>query len=151
MKIFEDPCPNCGSTESYRRVYERREIEGQKVTLIFCERCPVAKQPELNFPNILKSGSLDKYKYAKYELKPEEIKATQALRPATEIKDAPEIRRRDAIELKRVFVGAQFSKGADGASKRSQKIKDSLEKEFGNKNFEIVADDGFEVAARAVA
>lgn len=147
--LHKDPCPNCSSTEYMKRTYESKTIGDQVFTIVYCDRCPVVKQAQLELPTMITSKSatkrVDEKKFEAHILSDADIAATQKLKSSVNIKDTPHRRMMDDIHTKRIHVGSDKNRES-----RNKKVYKELDKEFGGRKYQILKDDGFEVAAKAV-
>jgi len=140
-RLLSEPCPNCGSSESFRRIYEAVEVNGRVLTVIYCDKCPKAEVSRPEFPAIVTSK------------RTEDRPVIQAVpqREPTPTVDTPFSRLCSDINSKKVFVGMELgSKRGPNNPYRMKKVNFELEKSFNGSPYKIISDNGFEVTARAV-
>ena len=138
-RLLSDPCPNCGSIESFRRIYEAVEVNGKVLTVVYCDKCPKAESQKPEFPAIVTSK------------RTKDRPALNIPEPEQPVVDTSFSRLSDDVNSKKVFVGGELgSKRGPNDPYRKKKIDLELGKIFNGEPYNIISDNGFEVTARAV-
>lgn len=127
-------CKNCGK-DTNTEIYQKRIVDGQIMTLIFCDRCPQAKSVAV--PAILKGGRKGRAPV----LKSVQSFDDPVIPAGVKIVDTDRTRFRDSVDVpgrKVVYCGGY------NASQRKQ----VLEKKYGiDESYNIISDNGFKLVA----
>lgn len=131
---MSDPCPNCGRDDFAKQIYVKEKVGERIRTFIYCDVCPVEKE-EKKFPTFSVKGSKN---------------GTDDMEG---IKRLPDYRQReeDSIALlkKRHTVMCGYNSGRMKVY-RDNRVSTEFNSVFGNGNWKIVRDNGFEAVAEKI-